>query len=181
MGRSPPNVEVMSRPEWTSVLKLAMLWEMENIRKLAIKQILSLPASSKDWIEMLKMSTSPRVTEIREKAIQSMDLEKLESVERILLAKECGVYEWLLRGYRELVQRTETISQQDEEQLGREATLKLFRLRDEYCRNQYWRNYGEKEFNLDEIIRTKFREELAACYPLLSQNKVNLQTTSEEL
>jgi len=159
----------MYRPEWISVLKLAMLWEMENIRKLAIKQILSLPASSKDWIEMLKMSTSPRVTEIREKAIQSMDLEKLESVERILLAKECGVYEWLLRGYRELVQRTETISQQDEEQLGREATLKLFRLRDQYCRDQYGRDLslafsGDSNSNLDEIIRTKFGEELAACY-----------------
>src|ERR1700722_9988583 len=101
MGRSPPDVEVMSRPEWISVLKLAMLWEMENIRKLAIKQILSLRASSEDWIEMLKMSTSQGVSEIREQAIQH--LPNLESVERILLAKECRVSEWLLRGYRELV------------------------------------------------------------------------------
>src|ERR1700722_18175511 len=176
MGRSPPNVEVMSRPEWTSVLKLAMLWEMENIRKLAIKQILSFPASSKDWIEMLKMSTSPRVTEIRENAIYH--LQNLGSVERILLARECRVSEWLLRGYRELVERTETISQQDEERLGREATLQLLRLRDQYCRQccrncNRPKNYSDSKVNLNEIIRTKFGEELAdAFYP--SSLKVNL-------
>lgn len=171
----PPDIGVMSRPEWLSVLKLALLWEMRNLQRLAIEHILSLPASSNDWIEMLKMSTTRGVSQVREKAIQH--LQSLPSIEIILLGRECHVQEWLLKGYKELVERNETISKQDEERLGREATMSLFRLRDQYCRQQLNQSrhgrprHDATSFTVDEGIRTEFGKELEdASYTIFHQH-----------
>jgi hypothetical protein len=149
----------MSHPEWLSILKLAMLWEMENMHKLAVKQILELPATTDDWIEMLKMSSSQGVSEIREMAINKLD--SLGSVDRILLGRECRIYEWLLRGYRELVEQIGNISEKDESRLGGKTTLSLFRLS-----SQYWQNCGYRNgFNTMTAIHREFEEELkdAGC------------------
>jgi hypothetical protein len=99
---------------------------------------------------VLRCSTLWRVSEIREKAKIQLD-SSLKSVNRVLLARECHVGEWLSRGYQELVQRSETISEADEERLGSSTVIKLFRMRDR--RRDY-------DFNLHDAIGTAFSTEL---------------------
>jgi hypothetical protein len=147
----------MSRPEWISVLKLAMLWQMENIQKLAVKQILELSATIEEWTETMKTSPMRDVPEIRQRALR--ELQNLAPVERILLGRECRISEWLLSGYKELVEGDENISREVERRLGGEATMSLFRLSTQYWgthsrRNMFWGS------DMNYALEREFRKEL---------------------
>jgi hypothetical protein len=136
-----------------------MLWQMEDTHKLAVERILSLPANPEDWIEILKSSTFRAVPEILKTAI--MSLHHLGPVQKIVLAKECNIHEWLLTGYRDLVERRETISVEDERQLGRKVTIILLRLRDQRCLLDHHSGaYHSNRFDIDRSIRTAFEKEL---------------------
>jgi hypothetical protein len=131
------------------------MWEMQSVRELAIKYILKLMSSNEEWKEMLKMCTSLGISEIRKEAIRR--LSGLHVMDRILLAREWRVQEWLLGGYRELVQRSQTISKEDERQLGLETTVTLFRLRERYRQNSY---RHQTDGAVENDIRTQFSREL---------------------
>ncbi|KAH6907067.1 hypothetical protein BKA70DRAFT_1286143, partial [Coprinopsis sp. MPI-PUGE-AT-0042] len=75
----------LSQDEWISVLKLSTLWRFNELRKLAISHL------SWSW---------PRPT--------------MDPIDRICLAKEYRVYDWLLQGY-----------QQEGEKIGMEVALEL--------------------------------------------------------
>jgi hypothetical protein len=119
----------MTWTQWFSVLKLASMWAMDEMREEAIERIVSLPSSAEEWIEVLKVSTSRRVSELRNKAIAHLS-QNLRLVDRVSLAVECQVLRWYVLSCRELVFRDETISEYDEERLGSQTTIKLLRLRD---------------------------------------------------
>jgi hypothetical protein len=119
----------MTWMQWFSVLKLATMWAMDEMREEAIQRIISLPTSVEEWIEVLKVSTSRRVSEVRNKAIAHLS-QNLRVVDRVSLAVECQATSWFLLGCRELLFRDETISEYDEECLGSQTAMKLLRLRD---------------------------------------------------
>jgi len=148
--RFPRELDTLTWQEWFSVLKLAMMWRMDEIMRLAVEKILILPTTAKEWVVVLRCSTLWRVSEIREKAKTELD-RSLQPMDRVLLARECQIADWLSLGYRELVERSETISEADDERLGSSTVLKLFRMRDRR------RNYN---FDLDDAIRTAFTAEL---------------------
>src|SRR5262245_19275044 len=119
----------MSWQEWFSLLQLSMMWQMSEIQQVAMGKILNSSLSKDEWTYMLKWSTSSRVSEVREKAIEKLR-GSLQPLERVLLAKECQVSDWLKQGYKEIVERRDTIDEADEKKLGCKTTVKLFRLRD---------------------------------------------------
>jgi hypothetical protein len=158
--------------QWFSVLKLARMWQMDEIQDLAVERISKLPTTTNEWVAVLRWSTLWGISEIREKAINALE-HGLQSIERIILARECKISDWVLRGYGELVGRNETISESDEEQLGCETVAKLFRIKDLRRFHQNDRGQGGYQivnivnnYNVDDAIRTAFKMELgeAECY-----------------
>lgn len=121
--------------EWTSVLKLSTMWQMDKLQRLAIEKISSLPVTVEEWVSVLKISTSWAVPEIRETAIQRLSMFKIEPVDKVILATEYKVAKWLLEGYTELVLRSTTLSDQDEKRLGFKAASKLYRIREKRLRD----------------------------------------------
>jgi hypothetical protein len=149
-NRFPPEVEPMTLDEWSSVLTLSMMWQMDNVEH-AVKQMRCLSASMDDWVRMLKVSTSNNMPYIRERAID--ELEDLAVTKKIMLARECNILSWLLEGYKKLVTRNEMISEWHEEQLGVGVTMKLLRMREKH--------YRPGSFDVNTAIKAEFGRELA--------------------
>lgn len=149
----------MGWEQWFSVFKLSMMWQMDEIQKLAVQSIFKQPFTVKDCEAVLKLSTLSRFSELRGRAMKALST-KLQPVDRIVLARECQIAAWLLLGYQELVDRNETISEADEERLGCRTAVKLLRIRDQ----GRFQGYGSDA--KEAIIRTAFESELKeAEYP----------------
>lgn len=84
-----------------------------------------------DWVSVLKLSTMWDFLDIRKLAIQELSKMEISTVDKIILARDCKVAEWLLSGYNELAKRSETISLDEAARLGWEATVRIFQVREE--------------------------------------------------
>jgi hypothetical protein len=95
------------------------------------------PLTSAEWTSVLRLSTMWELAEVREKAIAELsslmpgDFHHL-LFDKIMLAKECKVRQWLIDGYVELVVRQRIISVEEAEVLGWETAARLLRVREEY-------------------------------------------------
>jgi len=132
--------ESLTVPEWTSVLKLATMWEFGEIRKLAIRKMSQLT---------------------------------IDTVEKIVMARDYHVVEWLVPAINSIARRDEPMTLQDVNRLGWDYVLKIAQVRESftmgknvgYCR--YCDNYihgggprGEHDFAA--IIQRVFEKELEA-------------------
>ena len=61
----------------------------------------------------------------------------MTSVEKIVLAKEYFVEEWLRAGYEELVSRSSTLSDDEAEQISWKSAMWVCRIREEVQRSSY--------------------------------------------
>ncbi|KIJ63369.1 hypothetical protein HYDPIDRAFT_65515, partial [Hydnomerulius pinastri MD-312] len=84
--------------EWSSVLKLATLWEFEGIRRAAIGALPKCP---------------------------------ITPVDKLVLAREYNIKEWLLPAINELVQRPNPIGVEDVARLGLDFALKILAVREQ--------------------------------------------------
>jgi len=91
--------ESLTVPEWTSVLKLATMWEF---------------------------------TEIRGLAIQKMSQLAIENFDKIIIAKDYHVTDWLIRGLNVLAQREEPMGAEDVRRLGWDYIFKLAEVRESF-------------------------------------------------
>jgi hypothetical protein len=123
--------EPLSWTEWTSVLKVSDWWHMTEMRSIAVGKISSLPTRLIEWISALKDPAVSGIPEIRDNAKLHWENLEVGEVERIQLAQECKSPDFMLEGYKRLVTRDLT-PEEDEERLGKDTTLDLFRLRDKY-------------------------------------------------
>jgi hypothetical protein len=119
--------------EWTAVLELSCMWEMDKIRDICVQKILEVQVLPHEQQHLLELSTKLGIVEIRDRAIQELS-GSLRSVKRIQLGVQFKVDSWLLEGYKELVQARGGISVEEEDLLGWDTTSKLFRIRDEYLK-----------------------------------------------
>jgi hypothetical protein len=128
--------------EWISVLELSCMWQMTKVRKRAVEEIprLHYQVGQKDLIYLLTLSDKLGILNIRNRFIRCLS-EDLEPIELIRLGIELPVYSFLLNGYARLVVHISGISTEHEELLGMKTTSKLFRIRDEYLRDQRHRGY----------------------------------------
>ena len=122
----------MSWTQWTSVLKLSLMWEMKMIQDLALKKIPTRIHNLDEWIAALRLSTRLRIGGLREMAVRELANHQLNPLKKIELGIECSIAPWLTEGYRVLVMRPDCISEEDEEQLGQKRTANLFRMRHRY-------------------------------------------------
>ncbi|KAK7024961.1 hypothetical protein R3P38DRAFT_2951956 [Favolaschia claudopus] len=84
-----------------------------------------------EWISVLKLSTEWRFLQIRKLAIEMLtSTSQISSVQRIVLARKYEVASWLRRGYLELAQSAESISEEEGELLGWKTAFRLIQARE---------------------------------------------------
>lgn len=87
----------LSLPEWTSVLKLSMMWQFTEIREFVIN----------------------RISEIQ-----------IDVVDKIVLAREYHISEWLFTSLNEYVKGRPPVTIKDVNRLGLDYILKILHVRD---------------------------------------------------
>jgi hypothetical protein len=110
--------------DWASVLKVSTQLQLDSIRDVSVRRLTSSPTSVEDWVGVLRMATEWEVWEVRETAIRRLGSARaaISLLDKIDLALECKVEEWLLKGYQQLVERNEVISSEEEGRLGWKTT-----------------------------------------------------------
>ncbi|KAF8066541.1 hypothetical protein FPV67DRAFT_1195147 [Lyophyllum atratum] len=118
----------------------------------------------KDWIAALKLSTMWNFRNIRHLAIAKLSLDiTIHPVDKVVLAKEYKVPDWLLAGYHELVKRSAPIAPAEAVRLGLETTVLLFHVREDICSSEfaYYSGYKRREDqNFMEQVKKVFKKEL---------------------
>ncbi|KAH6907068.1 hypothetical protein BKA70DRAFT_1150737 [Coprinopsis sp. MPI-PUGE-AT-0042] len=61
--------------------------------------------TAEEWTSVLKLSTQWLFNDLRKLAISHLSSTKMDAIDRICLAKEYRVYDWLLEGYEQIVHR----------------------------------------------------------------------------
>jgi hypothetical protein len=162
--------ESLSWTEWVTVLKVSDWWEMKEMRSIASENITSLPAEFSEWTSVLKDPDISVIPEVRKHAKAYWDALKMGEVEKVQLAQQCKSPDLMLEGYKKLVTRDLT-AEEDEELLGKDGTLELFRLRDKYhLARRGSCPYGPFELT-DEIFKVFGTEMERACFPGLHWSK----------
>ena len=146
--------------DWASALELSCMWQMPGVREMAVKEILYLQnlVSADGQKDLLRVSTKLGIREIRDAAISALS-SSLQPAEQIQLGIEFQVDSLLLKGYTQMVQAEGGIQVEHEKLLGRKATGKLFRIRDEYL-VQIDSCVGDAEACAVDKIKQVFSEEL---------------------
>ncbi|KAG5641738.1 hypothetical protein DXG03_004310 [Asterophora parasitica] len=91
------------------------------------------------WISVLKLSNMWEMEKIRELAIDKLTSIRMIPVEKIVLAKEYHVPQWLRSGYQELVDRGEMPTTEEARKISFESATGIFQIRESTMRG---RNYG---------------------------------------
>ncbi|KAG5338291.1 hypothetical protein C0989_007713 [Termitomyces sp. Mn162] len=103
---------------------------------------------------------------IRLHCIDKLTDMSMSPVERVVLAKNFHVPQWLHTGYKELVNRNETLSMSDSENIGYRSAVGVFQLREQRLRWDY-DNYryghfrGGQKFALNSILQDELADEEA--------------------
>lgn len=84
------------------------------------------------WTSVLKLSTMWNLTTIRRLAIGAMTPLLVDPVQKIVLARNYDVDEWLLPGLNRLVQRAESLSLNDFHKLGPDIVIAVAAIREGY-------------------------------------------------
>jgi hypothetical protein len=123
---------------------------------------LDLPAQLSEWMSALKDAAISRIPEIRNNARAYLEAPEIGEVERIQLAQECKSPDIMLHGYKRLVTR-DLFAAEDGERLGKDATVKLFRLRDKYLLSRLG-SFPHGPFELTAEIEKVFGPEMDWAY-----------------
>jgi hypothetical protein len=121
-----------------------------------------------EWISALRLSTMWELLDIRALAIKALSELNMSAVDKVTLARECKVTEWLLVGYEEIAKREKTITNEEAERLGWQAAFRLLRARETSKKSQPYpmaRNYGNPRADLGgnnwtESLRAEFAMEI---------------------
>lgn len=100
--------------------------------------------------------------EIRKLAITVLSDIKMDPIEKVLLARQNRIPEWLLAAYQELVNRELVISLEEAEQLGWDVAIRIFHMRDQAMATLLQIHELGEICLSEEDIRREFEEELKA-------------------
>jgi hypothetical protein len=138
MDRRAMVEELLSLAEWTSVLKLAAMWQMEGLLGIAVRRMRSLEVHELEgWMKVLDLSITPELSSARALAIERLPSSReINGVEMVLLARKYRVEKWLMEGYRQLIHREPFFSDEEAGLLGDKTVIKLCRLRDGHSKSK---------------------------------------------
>ncbi|GLB42213.1 hypothetical protein LshimejAT787_1102280 [Lyophyllum shimeji] len=103
------------------------------------------------WIAVLRLAKMWEMSKIRALAIARLSAIGMGSVEKIVLAKEFHVPQWLRSGYQELVDQTEMLSLEDCDKIDYPSAIRIFRMREcklrdanNQSRHNGWRSWLQR-------------------------------------
>ncbi|RDB17451.1 hypothetical protein Hypma_001595 [Hypsizygus marmoreus] len=123
------RLDDVSKADFTALLKLFYPLYLESPVLL----------TQDEWVSILKLATKWTMIDIRQMAIIHLpESETMPPVDRIVLAKSCSVVEWLQPAYTKLVQRPESMSVKEAENLGLDVAIKLCRVQEDCIRRRIY-------------------------------------------
>ncbi|KAH7928706.1 hypothetical protein BV22DRAFT_1082490, partial [Leucogyrophana mollusca] len=113
----------------------------EQIKKKDFRQLLKVlfpdyrktkksPSTIADWISVLKLSDMWDLEIAKQLAIDHLGPAAIDPVDRICLATDCNVRQWLLPAFNDLAKRKEPIGINDVDKLGIDLALKVAAIRE---------------------------------------------------
>lgn len=145
--------------QWRSlafVYELSTMWHMHRVAKAAIKRLIKLETTQGEKFGLLRWSTEWAAIEVRQHVITQLD-NTLHGIDWIKLGTQCLVSDWVVRGFRWMIEQ-DSITQQEENLLGRPTVKKIFRLR----HRRYLHEFDRDSRSLERTLR----QELAASIEL---------------
>ncbi|KAF8190808.1 hypothetical protein BJ912DRAFT_964794 [Pholiota molesta] len=135
---------------------------LKALYPLALSTKLSL--SESEWISILMLSTKWCFKNLRIIAISELEsLNSITSVNKIIFGRFCSISSWLLAGLVEIVEREESMSDDDMVALDHITVIALFKLRELRLRkNGIYYNSGSTHSITMDAIRSAFDTELVA-------------------
>ncbi|KAH6894000.1 hypothetical protein BKA70DRAFT_1117533, partial [Coprinopsis sp. MPI-PUGE-AT-0042] len=122
--------------------------------------------TAEEWISVLKLSTQWLFNDLRKLAISHLSSTKMDAIDRICLAKEYRVYNWLLEGYEQIVHRLLTfdaacgpqtiLTTQEGKRIGMEVALELSGI---VIRRMRWGERGGLLKDVTGDVLDAFKEE----------------------
>ncbi|KAF9457589.1 hypothetical protein BDZ94DRAFT_1314051 [Collybia nuda] len=94
----------------------------------------SMDKPAEEWVSVLKLSTRWHFDVLRKLALSQLTSVVMNPVERVVLAKQFNMWQWLRSGYESLVTRPEMISLEEAERIGYSTVHALYRTREERSR-----------------------------------------------
>ncbi|KAJ3881061.1 hypothetical protein F5051DRAFT_136174 [Lentinula edodes] len=95
--------------------------------------------SFKQWISVLKLADLWCMDAVRAHAIKKMSDMDADPVEKVVVARQYKVHDWLVPAFNAIISRSQTLSEVDVERLGVSTILRLVAIRDRLQRD--YRNY----------------------------------------
>ncbi|KAI6124778.1 hypothetical protein EDD16DRAFT_1703578 [Pisolithus croceorrhizus] len=122
----PVTLEGVSKKEFESFLRALMSRSVQHSKNKGSS------LSQTQWISVLRLSTMWEFKDLREVAIQHLDLPSrpLAPVEKFVLASKYGIKRWLLPALTQLAERPWPISVEEGRRIGLENALKLAAVRE---------------------------------------------------
>lgn len=121
---NPIVLEGIQREEFQSLMKV--LYPMPFTRLSA-----SPDATLEEWIGILKLSKMWSFTRVQEFAIEQMEpMLAMRPLDKVALAQDYGITEWLVSGLLQLARREEPVGLEDVQKLGLDTALKLADIRE---------------------------------------------------
>jgi hypothetical protein len=123
--------------------------------------------TTEEWISVLKLSTKWAFNDLRKLAVRHLSSTTMDPIDRICLAKEYRIHEWLLRGYEQVVNRLltfdptdasspTTLTDQEGRRIGMEVALRLSGV---VIRRMRWRERAMSLKGVKHDILADFKEE----------------------
>jgi hypothetical protein len=107
------------------------MWQMDGLTEIVLQKLSNLVARRQAWIELLDLSTIHQLHNTRALAIRKISTTfNGRGTDKVVLAREFGVKQWLEEGLREMIQREEPFTDEDEETVGCKTIVKVYRLRE---------------------------------------------------
>lgn len=124
---SPIVLEGIMKEEFQSLMKV--LYPMPLTRSPHSSD--GLPTTLEEWTGILKLSKMWSFTNVQEFAIQQMEpMLSMKPLDKVALAQDYGITEWLIPGLLQLARREEPIGLEDVRKLGLDTALKLADVRE---------------------------------------------------
>jgi len=125
------------------------MWQMDGLTEIVLQKLSNLASRRQAWIELLDLSTIHQLHSARALAIRKISRTfRGRGTDKVALGRRFGVKQWLEEGLREMVQREEPFTVEDDEMVGCKTMVKLYRLRERLhsggCRNRR-AGYADKD------------------------------------
>ncbi|KAG9030588.1 hypothetical protein FRB95_003787 [Tulasnella sp. JGI-2019a] len=117
----------------------ALMWEMDSLLTILDARVVG-PAHEylniNQWSAVLRLATTWEFAALREHAIDVFDsrFNSQDPFDRIELARRCDVAKWFQPAYRQLCERSESLSLDEAERLGIPQFVVICRIREELSR-----------------------------------------------